>query len=45
MTAGTVLPETRYAKAPDGTHIAYQVVGNGPTDLVFFPTPFSHVES
>ena len=26
-------PETRYAKAPDGTSVAYQVVGDGPIDL------------
>lgn len=28
-------PETRYAKAPDGTSIGYQVTGNGPVDLVY----------
>jgi pimeloyl-ACP methyl ester carboxylesterase len=27
-------PETRYAKAADGVHIAYQVVGDGPVDVV-----------
>jgi len=27
-------PETRYAKAADGVHIAYQVVGEGPVDVV-----------
>jgi len=27
-------PETRYTKTPDGTHLAYQVVGEGPTDFV-----------
>jgi hypothetical protein len=30
----TEIPQTRYAKAPDGTSIAYQVVGEGPVDLV-----------
>jgi pimeloyl-ACP methyl ester carboxylesterase len=30
-----VIPETRYAKTVDGVHIAYQVVGTGPVDLVF----------
>jgi len=30
-------PVTRYAKAPDGVSIAYQVVGEGPLDLVFLP--------
>jgi class 3 adenylate cyclase len=29
-----VTPETRYAKTADGVHIAYQVVGSGPVDLV-----------
>ena len=28
------LPETRYAKTVDGVHIAYQVRGDGPIDLV-----------
>jgi class 3 adenylate cyclase len=27
-------PETRYAKTSDGVHIAYQVAGDGPVDLV-----------
>jgi len=29
------LPETRYATTSDGVHIAYQVFGEGPADLVF----------
>jgi pimeloyl-ACP methyl ester carboxylesterase/class 3 adenylate cyclase len=29
------VPETRYAKTADGVHIAYQVVGTGPVDMVF----------
>jgi len=28
-------PETRYAKTADGVHIGYQVVGEGPVDIVF----------
>jgi class 3 adenylate cyclase len=36
-----VLPETKYAKSGD-IHIAYQVVGDGPVDLVFIPGWFSH---
>lgn len=28
-------PETRYAKTADGVHVAYQVVGDGPVDMVF----------
>jgi class 3 adenylate cyclase/pimeloyl-ACP methyl ester carboxylesterase len=30
-------PVTRYAKAPDGVSIAYQVSGDGSLDLVFLP--------
>jgi pimeloyl-ACP methyl ester carboxylesterase len=37
-------PETRYAKTIDGVHIAYQVVGDGPVDLVFVPPWVSDVE-
>ena len=36
--------ETRYAKADDGVHIAYQVFGRGPFDLVVIPGFISHVE-
>jgi class 3 adenylate cyclase len=28
-------PDTRYAKTADGVHIAYQLFGDGPVDLVF----------
>jgi class 3 adenylate cyclase/pimeloyl-ACP methyl ester carboxylesterase len=28
-------PQTRYAKTADGVHVAYQVVGGGPVDMVF----------
>ncbi len=38
------IPETRYAKTIDGVHIAYQVVGDGPVDLVFVPPWVSDVE-
>ena len=27
-------PETRYAKTPDGVHVAFQVMGDGPLDLL-----------
>ena len=30
------IPETRYAKSGD-CHIAYQIVGKGPLDVVFIP--------
>jgi pimeloyl-ACP methyl ester carboxylesterase len=36
--------ETRYVKTPDGAHIAYQVFGSGPFDLVFVPGFASNVE-
>jgi pimeloyl-ACP methyl ester carboxylesterase len=36
-------PKTRYARSGD-LHIAYQVVGDGPIDLVWIPGWFSHVE-
>jgi pimeloyl-ACP methyl ester carboxylesterase len=35
---------TRYARAPDGDSIAYQVHGDGPFDLIFIPGFVSHVE-
>jgi pimeloyl-ACP methyl ester carboxylesterase len=37
------LPETHYAKGPGG-NIAYQVVGDGPVDLVIIPGFLSHVD-
>lgn len=36
-------PETRYARSGD-VHIAYQVVGEGPEDLIFVPGWVSHLE-
>jgi pimeloyl-ACP methyl ester carboxylesterase/class 3 adenylate cyclase len=41
---GVNVPDTRYAKAPDGTSIAYQVVGEGPIDLVYASGIFSNVD-
>ena len=38
-------PETRYAKTSDGVHIAYEVVGGGPVDLVFVMGWTSNVEA
>src|SRR4029450_5338119 len=31
---GASSPETRYAQTPDGSYVAYQVLGEGPCDLV-----------
>jgi class 3 adenylate cyclase/pimeloyl-ACP methyl ester carboxylesterase len=39
-----VIPETRYAKAADGVNIAYQVVGEGPVDLVLIFGSSGNVE-
>ena len=39
----TTVPETKYAKSGD-IHIAYQVVGTGPPDIIFVPGFPSHVE-
>jgi class 3 adenylate cyclase len=36
-------PETKYARSGD-LHLAYQVVGDGPFDLVFLPDWVNHVE-
>ena len=36
-------PETRYARSGD-VSVAYQVVGDGPFDVVFVPPTVSHVE-
>jgi class 3 adenylate cyclase/pimeloyl-ACP methyl ester carboxylesterase len=38
-----VRPVTRYARSGD-LHIAYQVVGDGPIDLVYVPTWISQIE-
>jgi pimeloyl-ACP methyl ester carboxylesterase len=39
------LPETRYATVADGIHIAYQVVGDGPLDLIVLTEWASHVRA
>jgi pimeloyl-ACP methyl ester carboxylesterase len=39
----TGMPATRYAKSGD-VHIAYQVMGSGPLDLVYVPSFISHLE-
>jgi len=40
----TERPDTRYARAPGGTSIAYQVVGEGPVDLVYASGIWSNIE-
>jgi DNA-binding SARP family transcriptional activator/pimeloyl-ACP methyl ester carboxylesterase len=39
-----VMPKTCYAQARDGVHIAYQVIGDGPFDLVEVGGFVSHLE-
>jgi pimeloyl-ACP methyl ester carboxylesterase len=43
MHTDAMLPETRYAKSGD-VNIAYQVVGNGPRDLVVVPGWVSNID-
>jgi pimeloyl-ACP methyl ester carboxylesterase len=43
LTPMTSMPETRYAKSGE-VHIAYQVMGSGPLDLVVAPGFSSHLE-
>jgi len=38
------VPDTKYALTDDGVHIAYQVLGQGPRDIVFVPGLMSHLE-
>ena len=38
------VPETRYARAPDGPSIAYQLVGSGPINLVYVAGLWSNIE-
>ncbi len=37
-------PETRFARTTDGTHVAYQVTGDGPVDMVLLRAWFSDME-
>jgi class 3 adenylate cyclase len=38
-------PETRYARVDEGSYVAYQIVGDGPIDLVYTAGWFGHVEA
>jgi DNA-binding winged helix-turn-helix (wHTH) protein/pimeloyl-ACP methyl ester carboxylesterase/class 3 adenylate cyclase len=42
-TRPDIVPETRYARSGD-LNIAYQVVGDGPIDLVYVPGWVTHIE-
>ncbi len=37
--------ETRYAKAADGAHLAYQIVGDGPIDLLELPGTLMSIDA
>jgi pimeloyl-ACP methyl ester carboxylesterase len=39
-----VLPETRFAKTADGVNVAYQILGDGPVDIVFCRPVHSNLE-
>ena len=39
-----MIPDTSYAKTPDGANVAYQVVGDGPVDIVYSAGWFSNVD-
>jgi class 3 adenylate cyclase len=45
VTGTTESPDTRYAKTPDGVHIAYQVVGEGPPDVLYANSFMGHAEA
>jgi pimeloyl-ACP methyl ester carboxylesterase len=38
------VPEIRYARTPDDVHVAYQVVGRGPPDVIYANSWMSHIE-
>ena len=40
-----VVPQTRYVRAPDGVTLAYQVVGDGPRDVVYVPGWISNLDA
>ncbi len=40
-----MVPETKYAKTPDGIHIAYQVFGSGPLDLAYVMGWVTNIEA
>jgi len=40
-----VIPETRYARTSDRTHVAYKVSGHGPIDILVMRAWYSNVEN
>jgi class 3 adenylate cyclase/alpha-beta hydrolase superfamily lysophospholipase len=43
-TLEAMLPETRYARTADGTHVAYQINGDGPIDIVLLRAWHSNLD-
>jgi class 3 adenylate cyclase/alpha-beta hydrolase superfamily lysophospholipase len=39
-----MMPETRYARTVDGTHVAYQVTGAGPVDILYLRAWHTDIE-
>ena len=39
-----MVPDVHYAKTPEGIHIAYQVIGEGPVDVVWPGHGYSNIE-
>ena len=38
------VPVTQYARTDDGAHIAYQVIGTGPPDVVYANSFMGHID-
>lgn len=45
MRAMPEAPETRFARAPDGAHLAYQVVGEGAIDVLELPGTLMSIDA
>lgn len=45
MVERVAMPTVHYARSEDGTHLAYQVAGDGPLDLIIVPGLASHLET
>lgn len=45
MAERVAMPTVHYARSGDGTHLAYQVAGDGPLDLIVVPGLASHLET
>jgi pimeloyl-ACP methyl ester carboxylesterase len=39
-----LVPDIRYARTTDGVHIAYQVAGDGPIDVLMVAPAYSNIE-